>query len=153
MLFIDTIIRILESSRNETHFILQHGYKEYYKFYQPSIDLFYDNLLKTSYKNYENLIKNSIEELFGNILRITINLNQNNQITSFSCLWKNHPFGNRPNLIGKIFEINLGKLLNLYELLKLNIELVQVMSTVRNQILFYRIFQRKKKRSLKHICN
>lgn len=127
---LDTIIKIIESSRNETHFILQHGYKNSYNSYRLSVDLFYNKLLKISYKNFSNEIKSSIEEFFQHILQITIDFDPKNKLVSSSCLWKNHPFGNRPNLIGKILEINLGKLLHLNELLKLNIELIQIITTV-----------------------
>jgi hypothetical protein len=78
-------------------------------------------------------MKNNIEELFGNILRITLAFNEQNQSmlpTYFLCLWKNQPFGNRLNLIAKKLEIQFEKLLYLNDLLKLSIELIQVMSTV-----------------------
>ncbi len=132
-MFLETITKLIESSRNETHFILQHGYKTSYHFYRSSIDLFYNKLYRISSKNYQYNIKNNIEELFRNILYITIDLNNNNEpilSSYFLCLWKNHPFGNRPNLITKNLEINLGKLFHLNELLKLSIELIQIMSTV-----------------------
>jgi hypothetical protein len=78
-------------------------------------------------------MKNNIEELFGNILRITIDLNDQNKSilsTYFVCLWKNQPFGNRLNLIAKKLEIQFEKLFHLNDLLKLSIELIQVMSMV-----------------------
>jgi len=133
--FLDTIIKLIELSRNETHIVLQYGYKIFYNsYYYSFIDLFYNNLLKISYKNYHYDIKNNIEELFRNILHITIELNNNHRqiLPSYlECIWKNHPFGNRPNLIANKLEINLGKLFHLNELFKLTIELIQTMSTVQ----------------------
>ncbi|CAF1324498.1 unnamed protein product [Adineta steineri] len=122
----DTIIKLIESSRNETHFILKHNS------YRSSIDLFFNNLLSITYKNYQYIIKNNIEEFFRNILRISIELNndQNKLLlpSYLLCSWRNHPFGNRPNIIANQLEINLGKLFHLNELLKLSVELVQFMS-------------------------
>ena len=56
--------------------------------------------------------------------------NQARLSTYLVCLWRNHPFGNQPNVIAKQIEANLRKLLHLNELLKLSLELVQYMSMV-----------------------
>ncbi|CAF3360705.1 unnamed protein product [Rotaria socialis] len=127
----ETIVKLIESSRNETHFILQHNYKTFYSFYRSSIDLFFNNFLIITYKTYPYDIKNNIEELFRNILRITITVNNGNKpiLPSYLlCLWRNQPFGNRQHLIINQLEIHLGKLFHLNELLKLSNELVQTMS-------------------------
>ncbi|CAF0998131.1 unnamed protein product [Rotaria sp. Silwood1] len=137
----ETIIKLIESSRNETHSIFKYNYKTIYNYYRSSIDLFFNKLLLISYKNYQYDIKNNIEELLRNILRITImlnNYNHNNNnnnknkpiLSSYLlCLWRNHPFGNRQYLIVNQLEMNLGKLFHLNELFKLSNELIQVMPT------------------------
>ena len=129
----ETIIKLIESSRNETHLVLQRGYKNFYQFYRPSIDLFYNNFFRISSRNYQHEMKNNLEELFRNILRLTIGMNDEKKLippSYFLCLWRHHPFGNRPNIIANRLEINLGKLFHFNELLKLSLELIQVMSTV-----------------------
>lgn len=131
--FLETIIKLIESSRSETHSILIRIYKNYYNFYRSSIDLFYNHLLKINYKNYQYDVKNIVEELFRNILRITLTLNNQNKPllpSHLLCIWRNQPFGNRLNIIINQLEINLGKLFHLNELLKLSIELVQSVTTV-----------------------
>ena len=110
--------------------ILQDNYKIYYNSYRSSIDLFFNNLY-----NYD--IKNTTEEFFKNILRLTIEFNTNNKTILSSylvCIWRNHPFGNRPNLLINQLEISLEKLFYLKHLFKLTIELVQVISTVCHSI-------------------
>ena len=130
---LDTIIKLIELSRNRTHFILQNNYKFFYNSYRPSIELFFNNLLIIISKNSYYNIKNNIEELFHNIIRITIVLNNDNKsiLPSYIlCIWNNHPFNNKFNLIINQFEINLRKLFYLNDLFKLSIELVRTMSTV-----------------------
>ncbi|CAF3165966.1 unnamed protein product [Rotaria sp. Silwood2] len=137
----ETIIKLIESSQNETHSILQYNYKTIYNFYRSSIDLFFNKLLLISYKNYQYEIKNNIEELFRNILRITITSNNNNKplLPSYLlCLWRYHPFSNQQYLIVNQLEINLGKLFHLNELFKLSNELIQVMLTVCYKNIFHR---------------
>jgi len=136
-IYIDTIIKLIESSRNETHVVLQRGFKTYYNSYRSSVDLFFNNLLTITYKNYHYDIKKTIEEFFRNILRISITLNNNNRPlipTYLLCFWRNQPFGNRPNVIANQLEINLGKLFHLNELFKLSIELIQITSTVCSSV-------------------
>ena len=79
-----------------------------------------------------------LSNYFADILHISLTLNNKNSIspTYFSCLWKNHPFGNNPNLLENQLETNLGKLFQLNELFKLSNELIHVLSTVSER-LFY----------------
>ena len=130
---LETIRQVIESSRNETHFILQRIAKQFYPVYRSSVDLFYNNLFRISSRNYQYDMKNNLDELFRNILRITIGLDDQDHSISpgyVLCLWKNQPFGNRLNLIARKLEIQLEKFFHLHDLLKLTIELLQVMSTV-----------------------
>jgi hypothetical protein len=127
-----TYINLIEISRNETHLVLQRGYHKLYQSYRLSIDRFFTNLLTLNSRTYEYDLKNFIDQLFRNILHISLTLNNNQTILPnyFSCLWKNHPFGTNPNLIVSQLEIHLGKIFQLYDLIKLSHELVQVLSTV-----------------------
>jgi len=130
--YLDTFIKLIEISRNETHLVLQRGYNKLYQSYRLSIDKFFNNLLTLSYRTYQHDIKIYVDQLFRNILHISLTLNNNTTIlpTYFSCLWKNHPFSNNPNLLEKQLEIYLGKIFHLYELFKLSHDLVQILSTV-----------------------
>lgn len=132
MNFLDTFIKLIEMSRNETHLVLQRGYDKLYQSYRLSIDKFFNNLLTLTSRTYQHDIKLYIDQLFRNILHISLTLNNNKTIlpTYFSCLWKNHPFANNPNLLEKQLEINLGKIFHLKDLFKLTHDLVQVLSTV-----------------------
>jgi hypothetical protein len=129
---LDTFIKLIEISRNETHLVLQRGYNKLYQSYRLSIDKFFNKLLTLTYRTYEHDIKIYVDQLFRNILHISLTLNNNKTIlpTYFSCLWKNHPFANNPNLLEKQLEINLGKIFYLNELFKLSHELVQILSVV-----------------------
>ncbi|CAF0818070.1 unnamed protein product [Rotaria sordida] len=127
----NTIIKLIELSRNETHHVLQRVYNKLYQSYYLSIDNFFNNLLILTYRTYQHDIKKYTDELFRNILHISLTLNNNKSILPiyFSCLWKNHPFGSHLNLIENQLEINLGKIFKLNELFKLSHELVQILST------------------------
>ncbi|UJR22512.1 hypothetical protein I4U23_025562 [Adineta vaga] len=127
----NTFITLINYSRNETHLVLQRGYNTLYQSYQYSIDKFFNHLLTLTSRTYSHELKTYVEDLFRNILHISLTLNDNKQIsaTYFSCLWKNQPFGNHPNLFEKQLETNLGKLFQLNDLFKLSHELVQVLST------------------------
>jgi len=129
---LDNFIKLIEISRNETHLVLQRGYNKLYQSYRLSIDKFFNKLLTLTYRTYEHDIKIYVDQLFRNILHISLTLNNNKTIlpTYFSCLWKNHPFANNPNLLEKQLEINLGKIFYLNELFKLSHELVQILSMV-----------------------
>lgn len=123
---------MIEYSRNETHLVLQRGYNKLYQSYRLSIDKFFNNLLTLTSRTYQYDIKLYIEQLFRNILHISLTLNNNQTIlpTYFSCLWKNQPFSNNPNLLEQQLELNLGKLFQLIDLFKLTHELIQIISTV-----------------------
>ena len=54
---LDTLIKLIELSRNETHFVLQRGYNKLYHSYRLSIDKFFNNLLILTYRTYEHDIK------------------------------------------------------------------------------------------------
>jgi hypothetical protein len=131
--FNNTYTKLIEISRNETHSVLQRGYHKLYQSYRLSIDQFFNHLLTLTSRTYQHDLKISIDQLFRNILHISLTLNHNQTIlpTYFSCLWKNHPFANHPNLLENQLEIYLGKIFQLKELLKLSHELVQILSTVR----------------------
>ncbi|CAF1653608.1 unnamed protein product, partial [Adineta ricciae] len=122
--FNNTIRKLIELSRNTTYFRFQDDY-------HSSVESFFNNLLTVNYKNYQYDIQNHVDDFFRQILRISMEPDSENQArlsTYLVCLWRNHPFGNRPNVIAKQIEANLGKLLHLNELLKLSLELVQFMS-------------------------
>ncbi|CAF3532192.1 unnamed protein product [Adineta steineri] len=127
----NTFIKLIEYSRNETHLVLQRGYHKLYQSYQLSIDKFFNNLLTLTYRTYQHDIRTYVDQLFRNILHISLTLDDKKDIkpTYFSCLWKNQPFGNHPNLLEKQLDVNLGKLFHLNELFQLSHELVQVLST------------------------
>ncbi|CAF1565663.1 unnamed protein product [Adineta ricciae] len=127
----NTFIALINFSRNETHLVLRRGYNALYRSYQHSIDRFFNQLLTLTSRTYSQDLHTYVDDLFRNILHISLTLNDNKQIspTYFSCLWRNQPFANHPNLLEKQLESNLGKLFQLSDLFKLSHELVQVLST------------------------
>ena len=131
-------MNLIENSRNETHLVLQRGYNKLYHSYRLSIDTFFNNLRTLNSRTYEHDLKTYVDQLFRNILHISLTLNNNQTVlpTYFSCLWKNQPFANNPDLIESQLVIHLGKIFQLHDLLKLSQNLVQMISTVgqRNYI-------------------
>lgn len=133
---LETIHQLIEYSRNETHEILQTTFAISYR---SSIDIFYNQFLEINSRNYQHEIKHLVEEFFRNLLRMNFeehhSIKPSRQSAYLTCLWRNHPFGNRPNLLAKKLEIYWRKVSHLHELLKLTIELIQVISTVCQSII------------------
>ena len=126
-------MKLIDTARNETHVILQRGYNHLYVSYRLSIDTFFNHLLTLNSRTYQRDVKIHVDALFHHILQISLTFNNNKPILPnyMSCLWKNRPFGNSPNLLINQLEANLGKLFQLHDLLKLSHDLVQVLSVVR----------------------
>ena len=130
---LDTYVKLIDTARNETHLILQRGYNHLYVSYRLSIDTFFNRLLSLNSRTYQRDVKIYVDELFQHILQISLTFNNINKPilpNYMSCLWKNRPFGNSPNLLINQLEVNLGKLFQLQDLLKLSHDLVQVLSVV-----------------------
>lgn len=128
-----TYVNLIEISRNETHLVLQRGYNKLYHSYRLSIDTFFNNLRMLTSRNYQYDLKGFLEQLFRNILHISLTLNNNQTVlpTYFSCLWKNQPFANNPDLLENQLAVHLGKIFQLFDLLQASQNLVQILSTVR----------------------
>ena len=128
-----TYVNLIEISRNETHLVLQRGYNKLYHSYRLSIDTFFNNLRMLTSRNYQYDLKGFLEQLFRNILHISLTLNNNQTVlpTYFSCLWKNQPFANNPDLLENQLAVHLGKIFQLIDLLQASQNLVQILSTVR----------------------
>ena len=130
LFYLETFVQLIEISRNETHLVLQRGYNQFYDSYRSFIDKFFDHLLTLTYRTFQFDIKKFADELFRNILGISLTLNNNNKTilsTYFSCLWRNRPFD---TILYEQLQVNLGKILQLNELLRLSNELIRVLSTV-----------------------
>ncbi|CAF0869845.1 unnamed protein product, partial [Didymodactylos carnosus] len=135
----DTIKQLLQSSRQETHLVLQRGYNNLYEMYRQSIDDFY-NSLNTITARTKHDISPYVEQLFRTILKTSFSTTLTGKITAvnnhqsikssyFTCVWRTRPFGDIPTTLTSQIDKNLGSILDLYELLKTASELVQLIST------------------------
>ena len=131
---LETINQFIEYSRNETHEIFQRFFPISYR---SAIDLFYDQFIRINPRNYPHEIKQLVDEFFRHLLRTNFEEYSSVQSTYLTCLWRNHPFGNRPNLLAKKLELSWRKFSHLHELLKLTLELIQVVSTVCRSIISF----------------
>ena len=130
---LETMIYLIEQSRNSTHQVLQRGYHQLYISYRSVVDRFFHHLLSLTSRTYHHDLSQHVDQLFQDILRISLTFNQNQSFilpSYLSCLWKNQPFGQTPIQFTNQFDLYLGKLFQLNDLFKLSHELVQVLSTV-----------------------
>ncbi|CAF0761686.1 unnamed protein product [Didymodactylos carnosus] len=134
----DTIKQLLQSSRQETHLVLQRGYNNLYEMYRQSIDDFYNslNIITARTKNDISLY---VEQLFRSVLKTSfsvtvtgkindVNLQPSIKTSYLTCVWQTRPFGDISTTLTSQISKNLGSILDLYELLKTVSELVQLIS-------------------------